>query len=431
MAVNETGSSLEYADAASTAPEEFINLVRDALAHLYDFAHLECHPLSQCLPPAEVGTGRALRNLLLDTIDRLQPDSSVPASDRAWRPYNILLRRYVDGFEIDAIITDMHISLRQYHRDHRKGLRAVGELVWYHRARGEQDPEILKAGAPMVLPSEEQMLNEVARLGVERRQLDLSGIVTSVVESARRLAQERDIAIITHAPDEPVIVSADLALARQASLSTVSALIGAHPQRLEIGWRSSGDLGIVDIRPSPPLRNDGSATALEMARRLEGILPLIEAQHARLEVSREGDALVGVQLLFPKAEGALVYVVDDDALLLQLFERYLASEGYRFRGYRSADKALAAARRERPSAMILDVMMRGIDGWQLLQTLHADPDLAQVPVIVCSVLDEVDLAMSLGAQGYIKKPASQQQVLTAVRVALEGCSQGVRHREPH
>lgn len=427
MTVHEASNPPDYSDI-STAPEDFVTLVRDALTHLYDFAHLECHPLTRYLPPRATGTGRDLRNLLMDTVEKLQPESSVPVGDRAWRPYSILIRRYVDGFEIDTIIADMHISLRQYHRDHRKGLRAVSELLWWHWSKGEPDAAIPDAELPAVAP-EEQMLSEVARLGVERRKLDLGSVITSVIESARLLALERAIPIAMHAPNESVIVWADLALARQASLSTVSALIAARPLRLDVSWRSAGDLGILDVRPTPSLTNDGSAPLVEMAHRLDGILPLVAAQHARLEVRRQGDALVSVQLLFPKAEGALVYVVDDDALLLQLFERYLASEGYQYKGYRNATKALEAVRTDRPSAMILDVMMRDTDGWQLLQTLHADPDLAQVPVIVCSVLDEVDLAMSLGAQGYIRKPVSQQQVLTAVRKALEACSQEAQHPE--
>lgn len=428
MTEHDWDSPMGPADVATAAPEEFVNLVRDALMHLYDAAHLECHPLVRWLPLHAAGSGRALRNLLMDTVEGIRPESGVPAGDRAWRPYDILMRRYVDGFEIEAIIADMHISLRQYHRDHRKGLRAVSELLWSRWARGEQGAAEPDADIPDVAP-EEQMLSAVARLGVERRKLDLGSITTSVIESARSLARARAITIETRAPGEPVTVWADPALARQAALSTVSALIGAHPQSLEIGWRSRGDVSILDIRPAPPLRYDGSAAAFEMAHRLDSILPLVEAQHATLIVRKEGEALVSVQLRFPRAEGALIYVVDDDALLLQLFERYLASEGYQYRGYRSADKALQAARTDKPSAMILDVMMRGIDGWQLLQTLHTDPDLSQVPVIVCSVLDEVDLAMSLGAQGYVRKPVSQEQLLTAVRQVLAGCSPEARRPE--
>lgn len=257
----------DHGEAITVPPDDFINLVRDALTHLYDFAHLECHPLVRCLSSRDAGSGRALRNLLIDTIEKLQPESGVPGRDRAWRPYNILMRRYVDGFEIEAIITDMHISLRQYHRDHRKGLRAISELLWRHWARSEGDIAAANVPLPDAAP-EAQMLSEVARLGVDRRKLDLGGVITSVIESARSLARSHSIAIDTRSPGEPIVVWADPALARQASLSAVSALIGAHPQRLEIAWGSRGDLGILDIRPTPSLENDGSTSALGMARRL-------------------------------------------------------------------------------------------------------------------------------------------------------------------
>jgi len=50
------------------------------------------------------------------------------------------------------------------------------------------------------------------------------------------------------------------------------------------------------------------------------------------------------------------------------------------------------------------VMMRGVDGWEILQQLKADPRTQQIPVAICSVLDEPELARSLGADSYILKP---------------------------
>jgi CheY-like chemotaxis protein len=62
--------------------------------------------------------------------------------------------------------------------------------------------------------------------------------------------------------------------------------------------------------------------------------------------------------------------------------------------------------------------MRTMDGWELLQRLRADPALHDVPIIVCSVLNEPELAAALGARHYLKKPVSQQQMLAAIREVL-------------
>ena len=81
-------------------------------------------------------------------------------------------------------------------------------------------------------------------------------------------------------------------------------------------------------------------------------------------------------------------------------------------------RALEAAEREKPAVIVLDVMMRTMDGWELLQRLRANAALDDVPIIVCSVLNEPELATALGARHYLKKPVSQQQMLAAMREVL-------------
>jgi Amt family ammonium transporter len=59
-------------------------------------------------------------------------------------------------------------------------------------------------------------------------------------------------------------------------------------------------------------------------------------------------------------------------------------------------------------------MMRSLDGWAVLQQLKSDPDTAQIPVLVCSVINEPQLARSLGAAGLLRKPVTAEELLTAV-----------------
>ena len=75
------------------------------------------------------------------------------------------------------------------------------------------------------------------------------------------------------------------------------------------------------------------------------------------------------------------------------------------------------AARERPAAITLDVMTPAVDGWEALRRIKADRRTADVPVLVCSVLQEASLARALGAAGFIAKPVSPQQL----RAALDQC----------
>jgi signal transduction histidine kinase/DNA-binding response OmpR family regulator len=116
------------------------------------------------------------------------------------------------------------------------------------------------------------------------------------------------------------------------------------------------------------------------------------------------------------AEGAqTVLVVDDDEAVHDLVGSMLGREGYRVLHARNGDEALAIARKEKPDAITLDVMMPQMDGWSVLTTIKADPELSQIPVIMLTMLHERAIALSLGASGYITKPVDWNQLSAMLR----------------
>ena len=72
----------------------------------------------------------------------------------------------------------------------------------------------------------------------------------------------------------------------------------------------------------------------------------------------------------------------------------------------------------KPDIIVLDVMLPDVDGWELLSQLHEHPLTRSVPVIVCSVVGEEDLALALGAKVYLPKPVRRQQFLQALDQAV-------------
>jgi len=75
-----------------------------------------------------------------------------------------------------------------------------------------------------------------------------------------------------------------------------------------------------------------------------------------------------------------------------------------------------------------------VDGWELLQRLHSRPELEEVPIIVCSVLNEPTLAVALGANAYIRKPVAADTLLATLRRVLDESSRVEPHpakRERH
>ena len=105
-------------------------------------------------------------------------------------------------------------------------------------------------------------------------------------------------------------------------------------------------------------------------------------------------------------------VVDDDPVERELMERVCEREGFSVVSCGEGGEALRLARERRPHVIILDIVMKGMDGWQVLEALKADPVLERIPVVVVSILDERDRGLSLGARAYFVKPVSHERLAT-------------------
>lgn len=102
----------------------------------------------------------------------------------------------------------------------------------------------------------------------------------------------------------------------------------------------------------------------------------------------------------------LVLVIDDDADQRALMTRFLKREGFRVQVAGDGRSGLQLAHKLRPRAVLLDVMMPGVDGWSVLSQFKADPDLSATPVVMVTSVDQRSLASSLGASDYMLKPVN-------------------------
>jgi adenylate cyclase len=99
-----------------------------------------------------------------------------------------------------------------------------------------------------------------------------------------------------------------------------------------------------------------------------------------------------------------VLVIDDDATVRDMMRRYLSREGFDVVTAQDGGEGIALARELVPSVITLDILMPGTGGWSVLQELKSDPDLATIPVIMISILDEQHKGIALGASAYLNKP---------------------------
>jgi len=112
--------------------------------------------------------------------------------------------------------------------------------------------------------------------------------------------------------------------------------------------------------------------------------------------------------------GPTVVVVEDDRRSFDLLRVYLEAAGARVVGARDGEQGLDTVRRLSPAGVILDILLPGIDGWEVLAQLKADPRTAPIPVIVVSMLDERGRGFALGAAEYLVKPVGKEQLLAAL-----------------
>jgi signal transduction histidine kinase/ActR/RegA family two-component response regulator len=107
-------------------------------------------------------------------------------------------------------------------------------------------------------------------------------------------------------------------------------------------------------------------------------------------------------------------VIDDDRSFLELAERLFIKEGYMPICTDAPQSALQIARTVKPTAIFLDILMPGFDGWDVLAALKADPSTADIPVFMISILSERSKAIAAGADGIVMKPLDAAKVKAAL-----------------
>ncbi len=123
------------------------------------------------------------------------------------------------------------------------------------------------------------------------------------------------------------------------------------------------------------------------------------------------ERLPGVAMEATQPNGREVLVIEDEASSARLLQTYLLDAGYRVRLVTDGETGLAVASSRLPDAIILDVLLPGIDGWEVLRRLKSDERLQNVPVLIATVVDERGVGLALGAVDYLLKPIDPRVLL--------------------
>jgi len=406
-----------------SSKSQFTSHVADAYAHLYDLFYLRDHPLGDLLGPADhpdkKRTARRLHDVLRDLIDELDPGPEAPSFSPEWRRHRYMVLRYLRGLTHQAVADQFKISLRQYYRVRKGIVDDVAEILWERyvaqpsaRQQGGEQSEDQNSTSRVEL-----LRLEAARLAQLGRYARIGEVVEGVLSLLQGLMRQRELNVHVELPPSLPPVSVSQELLRQMLVSTLGYLAErAERCEIRISAEAQGATMILSLKMEPPeaLRISEEELREERLAELSEFAALGRCHIRSLDY--EGYT-IGLDLLVPIAQRT-VLVVDDNRDVLQLFKGYLTAHGYHVITAQTTQDAIDKARQFRPYAITLDLMMPEQDGWELLQILLAHPETSDIPTIVCTVLKQRELAISLGATAYLEKPVTQQSLLSALQ-ALE------------
>jgi len=388
-----------------TLSNSLLDQIQDTLANLHDPNWAPSQEICRLFGYADGTDALTVQSALLESIERLDPGPETHPSSHGRRVYELLESRYVLSLTQEETAARMHLSRSTVQRMQREAIHALALAVV---SEHPQEPGGNDSW-------ETQTQREIALLEsrTTSARCDIEEVVRGVL-SLQLAASRRTGPTLRIGHLQPGLMAAVHPMVLRQSLITAIGRIRACAACSEITVFAGAKDGGVEITL---VVRDGD-TNDDPQRLLQGIL-LDDAMRAEIET--EGGHLF-LHLTAPTANKASVLVVDDNPDIAEFYRRALEGSEYAIAQTRDGSGLLALVERLRPAVILLDVMLPGTDGWELLMQLRDSPVTRSVPVIVCSVVRERDLALSLGASGYLAKPVDPHALREALDRALEHAS---------
>jgi CheY-like chemotaxis protein len=391
---------------------DFSNQIRQALQNLHDFVFLQKLPITGVIiaPNGTLDQGvRKLRAEILDAIERLNPPGNLPNRAKERRPYALLYGQYVQGMTSAELAEEMAISIRQLRREHARAVEAVLDLLWEKLSsqlelKDNEQGILLAADINTATDSETEQL-------ISRAQMDdiaLTDLIDGVFDTLAPVAVSRNMMLKNLLPESLPLVRVNRVVLRQGLMGLVSFAI----QRFSNGTILVEIVDEVEFQlrisaNGEYQRGEPTKVGLDVSRKL------ISSMGGNVSIEDKTTSWEA-NILLPMAKELPLLIMDDNAGLIELYRRYLAGRGYRVFEAHTIDEVFSIANKQNLKLIILDVMMPEQDGWEVLQRLKSVPPTKTIPVMICSVLDETEIAFTLGASDYLRKPVTQDALLEKV-----------------
>jgi PAS domain S-box-containing protein len=286
---------------------------------------------------------------------------------------------------------------------------------------------------------------EAGKMELNFEEVKLGEMVNSVLSTAKGLVKEKPIHLVAKIPADMPTVRGDTMRVRQVMINLLSNASKFTDEgsitvesRVQTGPNGKPEALINVIDTGPGISEDGQARLFRAFSQVDGSATrktggsglglsicanLVQLHGGRIGVTStegKGSTFWFTLPLFHQPleripeDKKIILAIDDDPQVISLYERYLNTEGYYVVPLTDPSKAKEKILEIKPYAVTLDIMMPNIDGWTVLTSLKSDPETRQVPVVICSIIEQTDKGFNLGASDYLVKPILEEDLVQAI-----------------
>ncbi len=291
---------------------------------------------------------------------------------------------------------------------------------------------------------------EAGKMDISIDNVDLPALIHGITSTAIGLVKDKHVEIIENIPDDLPVIEGDETRLRQVLLNLVSnaakftedgqIIISAHHDAntvsisvadTGIGIAPEDQAGIFDeftqVDASTTRRAGGTGLGLPITKKF------VELHQGQLSVESHLNKGATFTLVLPlrqhqateplpqsrlrparPAAPATILVIDSDPRITDYYKQYLAGRAFDIVPWSPAESAVETAKTLQPYAILLDILLKDKDGWQILTDLKTNPHTMHMPVIITSAVDAQARAEEIGVADYLLKPIIKRDLLQAV-----------------
>lgn len=386
--------------------------LRDVLSHFYDPSYEAPRELLTLLGLQAQQPSDALWNLMLQTIESLKPSPEIPATSHVWRLYNILVCRYTKNMTQEETAEHLGISPRHLRREQQLAVRVLArKLLEEPSAKNVQARDTSQV--PNSITESSQIAQELAALQKTSPGAvsDVKAVILKAAEHTRVLRDKHAIGVSIEGV-QAFTVTLHPSVFQQIVVELIERFCEQGITK-EVVFQTEQESHHVLITAT------ADVAKAEPIQFRDFIEEMLRAEGGSV-TSYQKKQKATVELRLPVAKKQTVLVVDDNLDLVHFYKRYTTNTKYQIHHVSEGYDLIETVLRLSPNIILLDVMLPDTDGWELLTRLREHPETRSIPVIVCSVIKDEELASTLGASTFLAKPVNRQQFLEALEHVSRG-----------